>query len=479
METIRRCRFEIRFVEEAAAARRVAAAYRVCGIGFDETTKLGLASLTSNLTIQPSEGAPFEDVVLRAAYCPFGSTSEATVKSIDQRCFSRLRDMLRRWEAKFREMFPGEQWTGPDPNRMGLHSLGGGGAIQSDTCNAARCAKRLLSELVVEKVQAHIGEENWSVMTKEEQDAASRTHLHDCWQHLRNIFLSEMSSAQAAHMKEELRPELETFTSWERMSTDYSQLLRATYKEFHHGCRYYKGKGRAYQAWLLEKHPTAFVIHVERADGGRQERHRPEPKLSTSGSQTALHRLQDLDFDAAIPIYVDRKYFVEYLHELVFGPDHANILEDFLYVTHRSLQFVAATRANAIIDLLISRPMRWLTGKSSELTNWSPYSMGRVLDIVEQFFVRAQHDGSLFLDPGLDIFREIADEQPLFAQWRTDMYERETRISPDGSTRHLIYKLARDELLEPKDPSNIRTRVKTIECVQPQDALPCSHVVAG
>ena len=55
--------------------------------------------------------------------------------------------------------------------------------------------------------------------------------------------------------------------------------------------------------------------------------------------------MQDLDYDAAIPIYVDRKYFVEYLHEIVFGADHSNILEDFLYVTHSSLQFVAATRA--------------------------------------------------------------------------------------------------------------------------------------
>jgi len=62
------CRFEIRFVEEAAAARRVAAAYRVYGLVFDESTKLGLASLTPNLVIQPIKGAPFEDVILRAAY---------------------------------------------------------------------------------------------------------------------------------------------------------------------------------------------------------------------------------------------------------------------------------------------------------------------------------------------------------------------------------------------------------------------------
>lgn len=71
-------------------------------------------------------------------------------------------------------------------------------------------------------------------------------------------------------MKEELKDELETFSSWERMTTDYDQLLRATYKEFHQGCRYYKGKGKEYEHWLREKHPQDFVLHLERADGGRQ-----------------------------------------------------------------------------------------------------------------------------------------------------------------------------------------------------------------
>lgn len=71
-------------------------------------------------------------------------------------------------------------------------------------------------------------------------------------------------------MKAELQEELDTFASWERMSTDYDQLLRATYKEFHHGCRYYKGKGKEYEVWLLENHPKDFVLHLERADGGRQ-----------------------------------------------------------------------------------------------------------------------------------------------------------------------------------------------------------------
>lgn len=61
--------------------------------------------------------------------------------------------------------------------------------------------------------------------------------------------------------------------------------------------------------------------------------------------------------------------------------------------------------------------------------------MGKVLDLVEQFFLRAQHDGSLFLDPELDIFGPIAAEQPLFAAWRRYTMEEDIILSPDGRTR--------------------------------------------
>lgn len=177
---------------------------------------------------------------------------------------------------------------------------------------------------------------------------------------------------------------------------------------------------------------------------------------------------QDLDYDAAIPLYIDRKFFVEYLHTRVFQKENKNILEDFLYVTFTSMQYVAMTRANAIVDVLVSRPMRWLSGKSSQLENWSPRSMGEVLDIVEQFLMKAQHDGSLFLDENLDLFRTIADKQPLFAAWRQFSLQEETVLSPDGSCKHLLWKLTRDELLNPKDETNVRTRQKTIEYLEVQ-----------
>ena len=169
------------------------------------------------------------------AYCSAGGTAEAIAAAIEKKCFARLRDFIARWKEKFTSMYPDETWMGPEPEALSMARLAGGGAIQSDTCNTAEKAKRLLIEMIGEMHREEMGEEAWSKMSKDEQEKSGRVHALDCWQHLRNIFLKEMSSAQAKHVAQELKPHLDSFTSWERMTTDYSQLLRAAYKEFHHG----------------------------------------------------------------------------------------------------------------------------------------------------------------------------------------------------------------------------------------------------
>ena len=73
-------------------------------MGFDETTKKGNPGITSNMIIEPTEGAPLEPVILRGAYCSAGGTSEAIAAAIEAKCFSRLRDFLTRWKAKFQSM---------------------------------------------------------------------------------------------------------------------------------------------------------------------------------------------------------------------------------------------------------------------------------------------------------------------------------------------------------------------------------------
>ena len=338
--TVRGCRFELRICEEALAARRVAGAYSVRQLGFDETTKFQDPSMVTSVLIEPKQAARREVVILRAAYSTGGGTAEHLVAAMETKCFARLRRYLRGWQAETLKLFPSHVWTGPDPERCGMQRLGGGGAVISDTCTPARKTQRLIVDEVARQVKSKMDPEVWAAMSAAEQEQAVKMHMVHCWNHIRNIFLKAMSTAQAAHVKSALSVELETFAGYERMSTDFDQMLRADYKEFHHGGRYYKGKGKEYAEFLRDKHSSAFVMLLERAEGGRQ----------------------DLDYDAAVAMYINVSYMVEFLHARVFCPGHSNLLEDFIYITHRKIEFVAMMRANAAIDLLIAKPSDALAG---------------------------------------------------------------------------------------------------------------------
>ena len=83
--------------------------------------------MVTAVLIEPTQGAPREVVILRAAYATGGGTADLLVKAIEEKCFARLRGYLRGAKAKFQEMFPLDKWPGPDEARCGLQRLGGGG----------------------------------------------------------------------------------------------------------------------------------------------------------------------------------------------------------------------------------------------------------------------------------------------------------------------------------------------------------------
>ena len=133
-------------------------------------------------------------------------------------------------------------------------------------------------------------------------------------------------------------------------------------------------------------------MHFERAEGGRQ----------------------DLEFDAAVPMYVNRRYMVEFIDARVFSAGAQNKLEDSIYVTHTKLEYVAMMRTNALIDLRISIPWRFLSGSGADLDDWSPFSQGLVLDMLDKLSERIAHNGAVLLDPRLDIWGDFVVQEPKF-----------------------------------------------------------------
>ena len=226
--TVRECRFELRIVEEALAGRRVAAAYRVRQLGFDETTKFQDPSMVTSVLIEPTEGAKSEVVIMRAAYATGGGTSELLAQAVEEKCFARLRKFLEGWRATCTELYPDHVWTGPKAEDCSLHRLGGGGSVISDTCSGAQKTSRLLVGEVAKQVE--VKHPDWLQLSAAEQERLVSSHTQHCFNHIRNIMLKPMSAAQSAHVREGLQEQLERFSSWERMETDFEKLLRAVYK---------------------------------------------------------------------------------------------------------------------------------------------------------------------------------------------------------------------------------------------------------
>ena len=64
----------------------------------------------------------------------------------------------------------------------------------TDTCNGARCTRRMVAAAAMVAVEAKVGKAAWEAMTEEERERKYKTYLGDCWQHRRNIIIEAMAA---------------------------------------------------------------------------------------------------------------------------------------------------------------------------------------------------------------------------------------------------------------------------------------------
>ena len=169
--------------------------------------------MVTSVLLQPTEGADPEVVILRAAYATGGGTAELLATGVEEKCFARLRSLLRGWRAECERRFPKHNWTGPDTERCGLQRLGGGDGFITDTCTTARCTQDKLITVVVQQVKEKHDPAAWAQLTAEQQEKVVRCYAHHCGNHMRNIWLAAMSKAQNDIVREDLKDELEHFCS--------------------------------------------------------------------------------------------------------------------------------------------------------------------------------------------------------------------------------------------------------------------------
>ena len=346
-----------------------------------------------------------------------GGTSEHIADEVAQ-LFAHSRELLNDWKEVHEEQCGSGSWeaaSAPEPSAVGLHRLSENAVLVSDTCNGARKAKRLVKVAAIEAGREKIGEEGWEALSESEREAKCRVWIGDCHGHLRNIFIKAMGGAATKHLQAALEDDLAEFSSFDRMSVDCMDLIHASFKELHGGGEYAKGKGREFEAWRKKNHPGAMFMPFEKSGSSRM----------------------DLAFDGAVPIFVNRIIVTEFLHPLVNVPGANNKLEKFLWRVLRCNEMTAVLRVCTLWQMLVSGPMRWLTGCSTELHDWGLDNSNEVLDLVYDAMVKVAADGHTLLDPAFDPLESIATKQPLFAKWRSARLLR-TVQAPDG-TKHFIH----------------------------------------
>ena len=105
-----------------------------------------------------------------------------------------------------------------------------------------------------------------------------------CHGHIRNFVIKGMAGAVTEKLKLLLEDDLAEFSSFERMSVDAMDLIRAAYKELHPGGAYAKGKGREFLAWSKEHFPKEMWMPSHLGSSQVKLAQRPPRKERVPGS---------------------------------------------------------------------------------------------------------------------------------------------------------------------------------------------------
>ena len=382
-------RSEVTLAGEVMAAWKFADCKRIMTAGWDESTKFGNAVFSCNFQVEHKDGRT-EDICLRGlSIMPAGGTSRAVLEHIERRILGYSRNLLSSFMQHFEKKHGAGSWArvgGPSPENIGLHRLCEDTVLMTDTCNGARCTKRMLAEAIIETIKEKVGAEAWEAMSIEERNRKYKLYRGDCWQHLRNIIIDAMAAKGDEVVKQKLSDDLAEFSSYERVDPTGGCVIIGAFKQFHHGGEYCKGRGRESEVWRKQNHKSALFLRFERAVGNRQ----------------------DLKFDGCVALFWNRTICLEFLRGYIDCPKSENILDKSLYTILRCNEFVALLRANTLWKFIFSEPFRWLAGKTATLPNWSLYKMGMALELIEKAMEEIAADPSRVLDPELDIFKPVS-----------------------------------------------------------------------
>ena len=362
--------------------------------------------------------------------------------------FSRYKAWLRAWRDTHERMFRKDAAYSsiPQPENIGFFRLANGGGVMSDACAQAQKMGREMEAKIRESYAQHLGAESWAALDGDAQLSAVRVHLAFCQNHLRNTGARRAVKFEDAYLQEIFDACLKGMDRRLRVTGKLSELLRAVPKEFlYTGSRLYKkGHGVDFLGWCLDKYPDSVVFVLERADLGTRN---------------------DIDFEAAVAIFMNHSLYMKYLKFVIDIPGIDNILEKNLFITLGSLEVLAAIRARAIFFLKVIAPMRFFAN-SADL-EYSPVDMSGPMQVLGAFLENAKSDGSLLMDKDLDIFGESlnAEDLEVYASWKLANQNMKGRRA-NGTGRVNMFNLMIGYLYEPSPELDEAMTPATIEVIE-------------
>jgi hypothetical protein len=188
-----------------------------------------------------------ERIVLDAARTTVGQTAELEAGSFAE-SFADCAGMLDEWDKEAEAAGVSSEAraaTIGDSRRVGLHQLGGGCAMETDSCNQALKLSGIVQANVKEAVKQQLRDEGkLGAMSAEQVDEACAVYGITCHHHLRNILVARGARASTARLREHLEAELKSIPPEKRVVADADALVRSIWKEFADSHRTY-AKGQA------------------------------------------------------------------------------------------------------------------------------------------------------------------------------------------------------------------------------------------
>ena len=234
-----------------------------------------------------------------------------------------MKHMLESWCSVTEKEYPQYVHLITHQDEIDLAKIENGG-VMTDTCNSAQKANWLIAASINVVVRSMF----W------------HNHLRNFW--LKDV-LDYLTRFWIAHLNDsldEVAPEL-------RVSPGFMSLDCAFDKMFSLCANYPKGLGEELSKWIMDNHSGELLFHVERAaSGGRK----------------------DVTFLAAMAIFWNRNYCVEFLDEMVsYCGKSENILALNLTILLSSVEIIALSQLWSILHISIVMPMCWLAACAQKM----------------------------------------------------------------------------------------------------------------